>query len=202
MQNRTDILNELKALSPTLFAIKENEKQPEIPANYFNDFAENILLTAKEEEGFLGKLKKDKIEVPVNYFNDFADNIIDKIKTEQQTISEGKVIVLQPQKNKTIKLFSKIAIAASVVGVLVFGIKNYNETTVNNCEDGIACLTQDEIYNYMNENIEQFDLQQVQDAVAPVIENAEIKIEKHEAEKYIEQNKSDVSFEDASTDIF
>ncbi len=91
-----------------------------------------------------------------------------------------------------------------MVGVLFFGIKNYNQsnTLTNNCEDGIACLTQDEIYNYMNDNSEQFELQQVQDAVAPMIENAEIKIEKHEAEKYIEQNKTDLSFEDASTDIF
>lgn len=204
MQNRNDILNELKALSPTLFKLKENEKQPEIPANYFAGFADKMIEKSIDESSFLNDFNftKDKPEIPVDYFTSFANNIIDKIKTEEQTISEGKVIAFQPQKNKTIKLFSKIAIAASLAGVLVFGIKNYYETPINNCEDGIACLTQDEIYNYMNENIEQFDLQQVQDAVEPVIANDDIKIEKHEAEKYIEQNKTDVSFEDVSTDIF
>jgi hypothetical protein len=204
MQNRNDILDELKAISPTLFQLKGKETLPKIPANYFNNFAENIIAQTQQENDFLSTIPKDKIEVPANYFNSFADNIIDKIKSEEQTISEGKIISIQASKTTIVKLFSRIAVAASVVGVLFFGIKNYNQsnTLTNNCEDGIACLTQDEIYNYMNDNSEQFELQQVQDAVAPMIENAEIKIEKQEAEKYIEQNKTDLSFEDASTDIF
>ncbi len=204
MQNRNDILDELKAISPTLFQIKEKEILPKVPSNYFADLTEKIIAQTHQKNDFLSTIPKDKIEVPANYFNSFADNIIDKIKTEEQTNTKEKTISIQQPKTTIVKLFSRIAVAASVVGVLFFGIKNYNQsnTLTNNCEDGIACLTQDEIYNYMNDNSEQFELQQVQDAVAPMIENAEIKIEKHEAEKYIEQNKSDLSFEDASTDIF
>ena len=204
MQNRNDILDELKAISPTLFQVKEKETLPKIPLNYFAELTEDIIAQTHQENDFLSTIPKEKIEIPTNYFNSFADNIIDKIKSEEQTISEGKIISIQASKTTIVKLFSRIAVAASVVGVLFFGIKNYNQsnTLTNNCEDGIACLTQDEIYNYMNDNSEQFELQQVQDAVAPMIENAEIKIEKHEAEKYIEQNKTDLSFEDASTDIF
>ena len=200
MQNRNDILDELKAISPTLFQVKEKEILPKVPSNYFAELTENIIAQTQQENDFLSTIPKEKIEIPTNYFNSFADNIIDKIKKEEQTISEGKIISIQASKITIVKLFSRIAVAASVVGVLFFGIKNYNQsnTLTNNCEDGIACLTQDEIYNYMNDNSEQ----QVQDAVAPMIENAEIKIEKHEAEKYIEQNKTDLSFEDASTDIF
>jgi negative regulator of sigma E activity len=244
MQNRIDILNELKAISSTLFQLNEKETLPKVPSNYFADLSksvlnkieitdelkavseivlnaksaeikpivpvnyfadltENIIAQTQNESNILSSLKKE-IEVPANYFNSFADNIIDKIKKEEQTISEGKIIALQPQKTTIVKLFSRVAIAASIVGVLFFGIKNYNQSNAltNNCEDGIACLTQDEIYNYMNDNSEQFELQQVQDAVAPMIEKAAIKIEKHEAEKYIEQNKTDLSFENASTDIF
>ena len=204
MQNRNDILDELKAISPTLFQVKEKEILPKVPSNYFAELTEKIIAQTQQENDFLSTIPKEKIEIPTNYFNSFADNIIDKIKTEEQTISEGKIISIQASKTTIVKLFSRIAVAASVVGVLFFGIKNYNNSSIitNNCEDGIACLTQDEIYNYMNDNSEQFELQQVQDAVAPMIENAEIKIEKHEAEKYIEQNKTDLSFEDASTDIF
>lgn len=204
MQNRNDILDELKAISPTLFQVKEKETLPKVPSNYFAELTDNIIAQTQQENDFLSTIPKEKIEVPANYFNSFADNIIDKIKTEEQTISEEKIISIQQPKTTIVKLFSRIAVAASVVGVLFFGIKNYNQsnTLTNNCEDGIACLTQDEIYNYMNDNSEQFELQQVQDAVSPMIENAEIKIEKHEAEKYIEQNKTDLSFEDASTDIF
>ena len=204
MQNRNDILDELKAISPTLFQVKEKEILTKVPSNYFAELTENIIAQTQQENDFLSTIPKEKIEIPTNYFNSFADNIIDKIKKEEQTISEGKIISIQQPKTTIVKLFSRIAVAASVVGVLFFGIKNYNQsnTLTNNCEDGIACLTQDEIYNYMNDNSEQFELQQVQDAVAPMIENAEIKIEKHEAEKYIEQNKTDLSFEDASTDIF
>ena len=204
MQNRNDILDELKAISPTLFQIKGKETLPKVPLNYFAELTEMIIAQTQQENDFLSTIPKEKIEIPTNYFNSFADNIIDKIKSEEQTISEGKIISIQASKTTIVKLFSRIAVAASVVGVLFFGIKNYNNSSIitNNCEDGIACLTQDEIYNYMNDNSEQFELQQVQDAVSPMIENAEIKIEKHEAEKYIEQNKTDLSFEDASTDIF
>ena len=245
MQNRIDILNELKAISSTLFQLKEKETLPTIPANYFMNFSKSVLnkidiadelkdvsdivLNAKQNEtkpivpsnyfaelteniitqthlenDFVSTIAKEKIEIPTYYFNSFADNIIDKIKSEEQTISEEKIISIQQPKTTIVKLFSRIAVAASVVGVLFLGIKNYNNSSriTNNCEDGIACLTQDEIYNYMNDNSEQFELQQVQDAVSPMIENAAIKIEKHEAEKYIEQNKTDLSFEDASTDIF
>lgn len=205
MNNKLDILNELKVLSTTLFRLKEKEVLPMVPTNYFVDLAESIIAQTQNENGFLSTIKKE-VDVPTDYFNSFADNVLSKIKEEENVISEGKIIALQPQKkNNVVKLFSHVAIVASVVGVLFFGIKNYNQTNViNNCEDGIACLTPNEIYNYMHENSEQFELQQVQEAVAPAIENATIKmdLEKNEIEKYIEQNKTDLSVEDASTAIF
>ena len=83
--------------------------------------------------------------------------------------------------------------------------KNPSATTDNDCKDGIACLTQEEIYNYMYKNSYDFDVHQVQDMVKPEIDNTEektIEINKQEINQYIEQNAGTFELEDASTDIF
>ena len=102
-------------------------------------------------------------------------------------------------------MFSKVAFAASIIGAIFF-IKQAMQPTLslNNCEDGIACLTQDEIYNYMNANSHEFETEDVQKTVQPVIEKTETKVdaEKKEVEQYIESNKIILDADDASTDIF
>jgi hypothetical protein len=69
-----------------------------------NYFAEDIIAQTHQKIDFLSTIPKEKIEIPTNYFNSFADNIIDKIKTEEQTISEGKIISIQQPKNNNCKI--------------------------------------------------------------------------------------------------
>lgn len=205
MNNQTDILNELKELSPFLLHVKETEKPLSVPANYFEDFSGTIFAEIKTETGLLATLQKEKTAVPPAYFNTFADNIIAKIKAEEALVEKGKIKALPKQQNKVFLLFTRVAFAASVIGAMFF-IKHIQNTElpVNNCADGIACLTQEEIYNYMNANSHEFDVQQIQEVVKPVVDTIETKIdiESKDATRYIEENKLNLEFDDSSTDIF
>jgi ATP-dependent helicase YprA (DUF1998 family) len=201
VNNKQDILNELKTISHLLLSLKEKEKELVIPAHYFEDLSDILLLQTKEESAVLSALKKEKPQVPDSYFENFGDTVLSKIKPEEN----GKEIKLPKSQNKIFNLFSKIAFAASIVGAIFF-IKQGVQPTINenNCEDGIACLTQDEIYNYMNANSHEFETEDVQETVQSVIEITESKVdaEKKEVEQYIESNKIILDADDASTDIF
>lgn len=201
MNNKQDILNELKTISPFLLSLKEKEKDLVVPAHYFEELADIVLLQTKEESGILSALKKEKPEIPGGYFENLSDTVLSKIKTEEK---EKVKDILQSQ-HKIFTLFSKIAFAASVIGAIFF-IKQAVQPTIlkNNCEDGIACLTQDEIYNYMNANSHDFETEDVQETVQPVLDKTETKVdaEKNEVQQYIESNKIILDAEDASTDIF
>jgi hypothetical protein len=56
----------------------------------------------------------------------------------------------------------------------------------------------------MNANSHEFDVQDVQETVQPVIEKTEtnVVVENNEVEKYIETNQIILDTEDVSTDIF
>lgn len=205
MNNKTDILNELKEISPILLALKEAEKPLFVPTHYFENFTTAIVSEIKTETGLLATLQKEKITVPSGFFDTFADNIMGKIKEEEALIEKGKIKALPEQPNKVFQLFTRVTFAASVIGAMFF-IKHIQnaELPVNNCTDGIACLTQEEIYNYMNSNSHEFDVQQIQEVVKPIVDTIETKIdiESKDAKTYIEENKLVMEIDDSSTDIF
>lgn len=208
MSNKTDILNELKEISPILFTLKENEKPLVVPAKYFEQLADNFMTEINAESGLLASMQKEKIEVPDHYFDHFSDSILSKIKKEAHIIENGKIVTLPKKEHKFFSMFKQMALAASIIGAVIF-IKKISEppTPLNNCEDGIACLTQDEIYQYMNANSQDFDVQQIQEAVAPVLESqrnesVNKEISEKEIEQYLEQHNNIIEAEDITTDIF
>ena len=205
MNNKQEILKELKEISPVLFNVKENEKALVIPENYFNEMADVILFHANNESGILNQLKKERPEIPSHYFENFSENILSKIKEEEHQLSQTKTIALPKKQNKIVHLFTRVAMAASIIGA-VFLVKQVQQPAlpVNDCKDGIACLTQDEIYNYMNANSTDFNLQEIKETVKPVIEkaNVNVEIDNKTAVQYIEENKNILETDDASTDIF
>lgn len=248
MNNKADILNELKGISLLLSMLKEKDTSPEIPAGYFESLSDaalqkialfeelktisplvaNVCLEDPKPQvpagyftelpsAILNKLEVDKedrlsfekeeMQIPQGYFDSFADHLLAKIKEEERLVESGKIIPLAPPKRLiTIRMFSRIAVAASLLGVMVIGVLNYQKTTTpaNNCEDGIACLTQDEIYNYMSVHSNEFNEQQIREVVRPALEGSmnKLDIDKKEAVRYIEQHKNVLDVEDASTDIF
>jgi len=95
MENRTDILNELQELSPTLAAI-EKVNVFTVPEGYFEYLEADVLMRIEKENGLTGHAEKD---VPAGYFDGLATSILAKIKAKESE-EENKVEetgILSPQ---------------------------------------------------------------------------------------------------------
>ena len=81
MENRTEILNELQSLSPTLAGLQGLNVYT-VPNGYFNVLSEDILHTIQlAQYGVIySAQKKDTTDVPQGYFENLADTILAKIK--------------------------------------------------------------------------------------------------------------------------
>ncbi len=215
MDNKNDILNELKALSPLLANLKEQIPTIQVPASYFEQFQESVLVTISEEKGILSSLKKSKPDVPENYFPIFSEQIMAKIKRENETISEGKLVAFPRKSNRIFSIFKVAALAASIIGVMVL-IKQLQAPILLpnniNIEESMASLTRDEIYQYMNANSNEFGMEQIKKAVLPAIETqteittetqeAAVSISETDIDSYLEEHSNIIEMDDSSTDIF
>ncbi len=93
MENRTDILNELKQLSPTLAAI-EKVNVFSVPAGYFEYLPADILMGIEKENGLSNYKTAD---VPVGYFDTLATSILTKIKMQDNEDATTALSGLSPQ---------------------------------------------------------------------------------------------------------
>lgn len=91
MENRIDILNELKELSPTLAAI-EKVNVFTVPAGYFEYLGADILLGIEKENGLTNHITAD---VPAGYFDTLAASILTKIKAGANE-GAATAIILSP----------------------------------------------------------------------------------------------------------
>ena len=97
MENRTDILNELKVLSP-LIAGMEKLNVFSVPECYFEYLSTDILSGIEIEKG-LKKISSSSVvntEVPHGYFDTLAANILHKIKTQEFDDASAELRVLSP----------------------------------------------------------------------------------------------------------
>ncbi len=205
MNNKQDILNELKMLSPTLFTLKESERSITIPENYFDYLADDILFQTSNEQSILSQFKKEKKEVPTAYFETFGDKIMDKIKVIEEPKTSGKVILLPKQNNKIVQIFSRLTIAASIIGA-IFLVKEIQEPlpATTNYKAAIEGLSTDEIFQYIHNNSYEFSAQQIRETVKPILASTEINynLDEKTITQYIEENKNIYDVDDATTDIF
>ena len=86
MENRIDILNELKELSP-LIAGLEKVNLFTVPIGYFERLEEDVLMGVRVESGVLlnSITNQTSIQVPQGYFESLSDSILNKIKVEEAT---------------------------------------------------------------------------------------------------------------------
>jgi hypothetical protein len=84
MNNRIDIINELREISPLLGGM-EKVNVFTVPAGYFEQMAGNMLTLVKQEENSLLLAHKQQplMDVPAGYFDSLADNILNKIKQQE-----------------------------------------------------------------------------------------------------------------------
>ena len=97
MQNRIDILNELKEISPILAGM-EKINVFTVPVGYFDSLADTVLAIAKEEgTGILSRLSKENTtSVPAGYFDSLADNILIKVRAQQNETAAVELRALSP----------------------------------------------------------------------------------------------------------
>lgn len=154
MENRNDILNELKEISPLLAGMQKTNVYT-VPAGYFEALANNTILLVKDEESnFLTTIKKQTGDVPHGYFDTLADNILAKVKAQEneehypvldkiskqniytvpngyfQTLSEVVVAKVSQPQTKVVSMgkrnnWFKYAAAAVFTGIVMLGVLKF-----------------------------------------------------------------------------
>lgn len=92
MENRTDILNELRSLSPVL-AEMEKQNVFSVPAGYFEHLSADILvgISAGNDTN-----KPVAADVPAGYFDNLASSILAKIQAQQSSDAAEEIQALSP----------------------------------------------------------------------------------------------------------
>jgi hypothetical protein len=89
MENRTNILNELREISPVVAAISLQNPYT-VPAGYFEGLAEQVLQRIQADEApILSVLPKAQhpFEVPAGYFEGLADQLLKRVKASSAHLS-------------------------------------------------------------------------------------------------------------------
>jgi hypothetical protein len=100
MTRNTDILNELKAISPAVAEISAVVPY-DLPAGYFDNLGEVIMariIAGGQEENTVVSVagKSTPFEVPENYFEQLSDSILSKVKQAGQQSVVGELQELSP----------------------------------------------------------------------------------------------------------
>jgi len=128
----------LSKLSTNKFPKKEGYTEPE---NYFETLEATVFDTIKE---------KEHLRVPDNYFETLEDNVFYKIKKENN--NTPRIINL---KSRFLKVFAPIAIAASLLLLIMF---NYNTTNNTISFDNVATV---DIENWIEDDLIAIDAYQI-----------------------------------------
>ncbi|GDX52637.1 hypothetical protein LBMAG27_16840 [Bacteroidota bacterium] len=161
MENRNDILNELKQLSP-LLAERKKENLFIVPENYFSKVEENVMkkifaesVNAELQHSSLKEFKKQEVfDVPYRYFERLPNEILQKTsRKKSQTILESVKEYFQYSFLVT-HLFGVTPMLAVMILAIVVLTKPVDviETT-----SPVALVSNEEISNYLSDNISSLD---------------------------------------------
>lgn len=95
MENTTDILNELKELSPALAAL-EKINVFTVPAGFFDHLSADILMGIENEYGLNKNTVTDAAAVPEGYFESLSGTILNKIKALETEDAATEIRALSP----------------------------------------------------------------------------------------------------------
>ena len=97
METRTDILNELKLLSPTIAAL-EKVNVFTVPGGYFEYLGIDIVMGIKNENDLNKNIVSGSsvADVPTGYFDTLATSILTKIKTQEFEGTATEIRALSP----------------------------------------------------------------------------------------------------------
>lgn len=192
--NRQDIIqNELKELGLSQLASMSKSMPFAVPKHYFNELSENLnLLIADKDlvEPVFGFTKKMPFSgVPEAYFEGLSQQILAKVKTEQVVdwpkenpyfVPQGyfenlpntilaAVKSSEKRKNvtpKRIPLYRTVQLAASMALIFFVGLGVFRMNDQRNSTDLFGQISQAEIAEYVNSNIDDFDTDLVLNGLA------------------------------------
>ena len=96
MENKIDILNELRELSPTLAAINKVNVFT-VPQGYFEYLSVDILMGIETENGLSANDDANQqTDVPAGYFDGLANTILAKIKVQDNEDASAEIRALSP----------------------------------------------------------------------------------------------------------
>ena len=177
MDTKSNILKELKELSPTLFELKSNERQVfKVPDGYFSELKSAVF--TQIELGFGDDLGKSAFKVPEDYFAGLSDSIMDAIEAEEsplkvvKTVSKPPVIELSSsRKRQKVKPLKIYVMAAAIAGLLLFmtflngSITNkpvesvsFSDVALEYIEDGFDDIESEDLYALLDLSEESIDL--------------------------------------------
>lgn len=213
MNRQDNIQNELKELGLGHLATIPKTMPFAVPSNYFNDLGNSLqhVFDAQEvEEPAFGFSKKMPFSgLPEGYFEGLSQQILAKVKSEEaiEWTKENPYFVPQgyfeslPQNilaaihssektkkvtAKRIPLFRTVQLAASMALIIFVGLGVFKMNEQKSQSDIFGQLSQAEIAEYVNSNIDDFDTDLVlnglafdkvmpEDNIADGISNEEIK---------------------------
>ncbi|MES2621654.1 MAG: hypothetical protein V4615_12455 [Bacteroidota bacterium] len=167
MENRDDILKELKAITPALSKV---EKKPldEVPVNYFSSFPWAMMKKVREQElmaiapTLSQQEKVNALEVPADYFSSFSQQMLKTVSsTEKEVASKPswtKSLNVVVEKVADIFFRPKYAYAfAGTVSMVIVGVMMFIKVEqCNDWECKMASLTDSEINGYLESSSDEY----------------------------------------------
>lgn len=186
-EKHIDILNELKDLGAESLANMSCTVPYTTPEQYFEEFSQKVSSFYKnvpDEEILIDiqKLESPFVSPSEDYFKNLSSVLIDRVKTEEQSLAEIKeewskdlpflvptsyfdnlpnelYLKVKNKSHNTFSIYYTLRYAASLILLIFVGWSAYlaNQKQNNNTIGAINALSQSEIANYINYNIDDFD---------------------------------------------
>ncbi len=161
MENRNEILNELKQLSP-LLAERKKENLFIVPENYFSGVEEKVMgkiyaesVSAELRNSGLKEFKKQEVfDVPYGYFERLPNEILQKTSRKKSLSVLESVNEYFQYSFRLSHLFAATPMLAVMILAIVVLTK---PADVIDTSSPVAQVSNEEITNYLTENISSLD---------------------------------------------
>ncbi|MFK8007801.1 MAG: hypothetical protein AB8H03_15590 [Saprospiraceae bacterium] len=153
----------------------------------------------------LSKLKKEEVfDMPENYFNQLPEQILNQIdfsktKTTEKTVSTSSSSWLDQFTERLAIFFQpKMAIGFAMMIMLLAIASTFILNETNGYVSPIADLTSDELENYVETNIDDFEVQELLNVLGNEEEVSwtEMEIEDEDLDEYLEGIIDDIDASD------
>ena len=199
MSNKSEILNEIKEISPLLASLNKTEVYT-VPDNYFDNFCTGILskinLSHNEQVDELSEIaptlksisRQNVYDIPGSYFESFKVNI---------PATESNIAKIIPVKR--VNRFFKYAVAAVFAGIIFTGGSLYYHYKTNptaNIAKAMKNVSDDELNKYADEYGIQMNYDSLADDDSELNIASELKsLSNEELERYYNEHLQIVSQE-------